>query len=196
MQGYKKNDEQRAFEKKVAKIFMIHHVFYSKNYGEEVNEFSKPDFFICIHGRFLGVEIDFYTPDENGEKPKLSQHVIDSIIKNKGGLMIVSPDTFEQFEKEFIKAVIALQKGKPFADKVIEGLKRAAAKKAKKANKHHANTNEEKPQPQPQPPVQPKPQPKREFIVEVKKKPLFQRKTDAFYQQKYNQEIEKKSRFS
>ena len=173
MQGYVKTEEELAFEKKVIKFFMIHHVFYSKNYGAEVNEFSKPDFFVCMHGRFLGVEIENYTPNENGEKPALSQKIIDWLRNNKGGFMTVSPDTFEQFQKDFINAIIIMKKNKSFDDKIKAGVRK---------------------------PTPPKPQqqqqPKKQFIVEVKKKPLFQKKTDAFYQNRYSQSIEKKSRFS
>ena len=169
MQGYKKTEEELAFEKKVTKFFAIHHVFYSKNYGEEVNEFSKPDFFVCMYGRFLAVEIENYTPNENGEKPALSQKIIDWLLANRGGLMKVSPDTFEKFQKEFINAIIVFKKTKSFSDKIKE----AAQPK----------------------PIPPRPQQKKQFTVEVKKKPLFQKKTDAFYQNRYNQTLERKKPF-
>lgn len=151
MQGYKKTTEERNFEKKLEQFFIIHSIYFTKNYGEEVNEFSRPDFFVCLHGRFIAIEIENYTADpETGEKPVINPVIIERILHNKGGFMKVSPDTFEEFKKSFLFAMKTLHLTKSFDEKINE-----AVSQASQASK-----------------------PKKNFTVETKKKPLFKKKNE------------------
>lgn len=149
MQGYKKTTEERNFEKKLEQFFMIHHIYFAKNYGEEVNEFSRPDFFVCLHGRFIAIEIENYTPDpETGETPVINPEIIQRILNNKGGFLKVSPDTFDEFKNSFLFAMKTFHLSKSFDEKINDALT-------------------------------PKPsKPRKNFTVETKKKPLFQKKNE------------------
>lgn len=162
MQGYQKTTEERAFEDKVKQFLSQNGVFFAKNFAPKITDYSNPDFFLCVHGHFVALEIENYTVDKDAQKPFIPGHILGLIKKNKGAFLTVTPDTFEDFKKSFLYALNVLKNSKSYDQKIKESYAPVA--------------------------------PNKSFTVEVKKKPMFQKKTDAFYQNRYTQMMSKKGR--
>ena len=153
MQGYQKTTAERKFAMKVEEFLRSQHIFYAKNYALSVTQYSKPDYFLCLHGRFIGVEIENYSvmlPD--GTPPFIPKNILDAINQSKGGFIKVTPDNFEKFKKTIAYAVKVFSHSKSFDEKIRDSFKKN--RQVKRFNKTPKS-------------------PTNKVIVEVKKKPRF-----------------------
>ena len=144
MQGYQKNEIERNFELQVEEFVRSLGVAVFKNYAPKIDEFSRPDFFLCLHGRFVALEIENYTQFPEDNKPIVPKMITNAILHSKGGYLTVSPATFENFKKAFLSYIKIFRYSKSFDEKIKEN-------------------QMPKPNPKPQKP----------FSVEVKKKKFF-----------------------
>lgn len=144
MQGYQKNEIERNFELQVEEFIRSLGVAVFKNYAPKLDEFSRPDFFLCLQGRFVALEIENYTQFPEDNKPVVPKWIVNSITKTKGGYLTVSPATFEDFKKAFLSYIKIFKYSKSFDDKIKENQM-----------------------------PKPNPKPHKPFTVEVKKKTLF-----------------------
>lgn len=127
MQGYHKTKEEREFAIKVEEFFKSKKIFYAKNYAEAITEYSKPDYFICLCGRFVGVEISNYSQPLNcgkyaGKLPIFDYKNALYLKRSKGGFLKVKPEKFEEFKAYIEYALTVFKKSKSFEKKIQDSL--------------------------------------------------------------------------
>lgn len=130
MQGYHKNSEEKKLSNKLEQFLIKNNIFFIKNYGSEVNQYSNPDYSCCVFGKYVCIELDNYL--QEGKKPKMNPIILHRINKSKGTLLSITKQNFKQVTQAILDD-IKYRKQKEIERKhKLNRLKQLQKNKAKK----------------------------------------------------------------
>lgn len=87
--------QEKNFETKVKKYLNEMGAYTVKNFGNAVSGAGHPDLYVCLRGKFIGIELKA----EPGSIAKLQLEKLHSIGKSGGVAVVLYPSGFKLFQK-------------------------------------------------------------------------------------------------